>query len=83
MSEQFKFSVVSYKAVRSREIGSSAPPQRLGLSSALVDCPCDHSWIAMPNVVSTAFWETFWLLALPAIYPKAYLKASRRTGKDS
>lgn len=46
MSDQFKFSAISYKTARSREIGSSAPPQRVGVNSAQVDCACGHSWFA-------------------------------------
>lgn len=46
MSEQFKFSSISYKTARSREIGNSAPPQRVGVSSAQVGCACGNSWTA-------------------------------------
>lgn len=46
MSDQFKFSSISYKTARSREIGSGAPPQRVGVNSAHVDCACGHSWSA-------------------------------------
>lgn len=49
MATQFKFSSISYKTARSREIGSNAPPQRVGVNSAQVDCACGHSWFGGPG----------------------------------
>jgi len=46
MSDQFKFSTISYRTARSREIGSSAPPQSVGVNSAQLDYACGHSWSA-------------------------------------
>lgn len=46
MSNQFNFSSIVYKIVRSREIGSANSPQRVGVTSALVDCACGFSWTA-------------------------------------
>lgn len=44
MSNQFKFSSISYKTARSQEVGSNTPPQRVGVNSARIDCACGHSW---------------------------------------
>lgn len=46
MSSQFSFSSIQYITQRSREIGSNAPPQRVGVSSANVLCACGHQWRA-------------------------------------
>lgn len=46
MSDQFKFSSIKYKTARSREIGSNTPPQRVGITSAQVQCACGHVWVA-------------------------------------
>ncbi|RJF92662.1 hypothetical protein D3871_29210 [Noviherbaspirillum saxi] len=46
MSDQFKFSSINYKTARSREIGSNAPPQQVGVNSAHVKCACGHEWDA-------------------------------------
>lgn len=46
MSNQFAFSSIQYMTQRSREIGSDAPPKRVGVSSASVVCACGHSWTA-------------------------------------
>lgn len=44
MSSQFNFSSMVYKLARSREIGSTTPPQRVGVTSASVGCACGYSW---------------------------------------
>lgn len=46
MSDQFTFSRIQHITQRSREIGSTAPPQRVGVSSADVLCKCGHQWRA-------------------------------------
>jgi len=46
MSTQFVFSGIRYITQQSREIGSNAPPRRVGVSSATVTCACGHQWMA-------------------------------------
>ena len=46
MSNQFSFSSIQYITQRSREIGSTAAPQRVGVRSANVRCACGHQWTA-------------------------------------
>jgi len=46
MSSQFSFSSIRYITQRSREIGSDAPPKRVGVSSANAICACGHQWTA-------------------------------------
>jgi hypothetical protein len=49
MPGKFKFSSINYKTARSREIGSNAPPQRVGINSAHVECTYGHEWNARPG----------------------------------
>jgi len=46
MTSQFTFSSISHKTATSREIGSNAPPKRVGVNSATVACSCGHTWPA-------------------------------------
>lgn len=46
MSTKFSFSSIRYLTQRSREIGSDAPPRRVGVSSANVVCAYGHQWLA-------------------------------------
>lgn len=45
-NSQFQFGTIDYKTVRSREIGSNAPPQRVGVNSVFTVCNCGHAWTA-------------------------------------
>jgi hypothetical protein len=47
MSTQFSFSNIRYITQHSREIGSDAPPRRVGVSSANAVCACGHRWTAI------------------------------------
>lgn len=49
MASDFKLSSIAYKTVRSGEIGSTAPPVRVGISSAYIECVCGNSWAAHPG----------------------------------